>query len=92
MIQKLGKKLKLSENEIRDICAQEHLLKYVHTKKSLKTINITFKGDTLKHISKIAKALKVSHSAVIGGLLYNRLPEMKRQREEKDMLNGDKCL
>jgi hypothetical protein len=72
-IQKLEKKLNLNENEIRNICAQEHMLKYVHTKKSLKTIDITFKGDVFEKLSKIAKTLKVSIDAVIGGLLYSRV-------------------
>lgn len=91
-IQKLEKKLNLNESEIRSICAQQHMLNNVYTKKSLKTLNITFKGDVLKLITKIAKALRVSNDAVIGGLLHYRLPEMIRLREEKDMINADKCL
>lgn len=71
-IEKLCEKFKLSESEIRSICAQEHMVRKVYPKKELKTINITFKGDSSDFIQKIAKALKVSSSAVIGGLLHER--------------------
>lgn len=72
-IKQLEKKLNLNEKEIRNICAQEHMLKSVYKKNTLKSVDVEFKEDVFKLIMKISKELKVSKDAVIGGLLHSKI-------------------
>ena len=76
-LEKLSDKFKLTEKEIRSIFAQEHMLRHFYPKKDLTNIDILFKGDSLDHINKICKALKVSKDAVVGGIMYERIKERK---------------
>lgn len=62
---KIAKKLNLTEEFARDIIVCEHELKHLYNKKDLKKINLNFDKNAENMLKRIAKALKVSVSAVV---------------------------
>lgn len=69
---KLVKKLKLNEETIRNICAQEHLIKNVYPKSRMKKIQVEFKGDVITRLNAIKKGLNVSLDAIVAGILVSQ--------------------
>ena len=62
---KIAKKLNLTEDFAKDIIVCEHELKHFYNKKDLKKINLNFDKKSENMLNRIAKALKVSVSAVV---------------------------
>lgn len=71
-LDKLSKKTNLENDVILRIFAQQYMLDNIYTKKELKSLDVTFKGDTLKILKRKAKVLGVSVDAIVGGILYSK--------------------
>jgi len=81
-LERLKKKLNMTEEQIIRVCAQEHFLKNIYKKKELKEVDIEINDNSIKLLSKITKSLKVSLDAVVASLLYEYIENQKNQTKQ----------
>jgi len=82
-INKLAKKLKLTENFVNKIIVKNHELNNLYSKKELRIYDLDLKPKVLKELRIIAKTLKVDVDAVINVLLLNYLEQQQFKGFEK---------
>lgn len=68
-VERIAKKHDLAVDQAKRMIIAHHELDHLIPKKNLKKVELNIKGDGLKLIAKYAKALKISHDAVIITLL-----------------------
>lgn len=79
-LKKISKKLKLSEAQIASIIVEHHSLEYLYPQKQLEHVELNINHESWKRLTAIAKALKVSVSAVVASVLRRQL-----ERESEDV-------
>ena len=72
-LEKIAKKYNLALEDVLQIIATEHMINKFYKKSELKSININLSDRHAKWLKKIAKALKVSESAIVVVGLENYL-------------------
>lgn len=77
------KKAGITIEQATKMIVMNHELKHLIPKKELKKIQLNFKGDSLKIVKKVAKALKITEDAVINTLCYEYLDKQKEQPSDK---------
>lgn len=75
-LEQLSKKLNLNVECLKDIIVCNHELKYLHSSKSLKEVELKLDLDTIKRLNKIAKALKVNISSIVCVAMRNSIKKI----------------
>jgi len=89
-INKLAKKLKLTENFVNKIIVKNHELNNLYSKKELRVYDLDLKPKVLKELRIIAKTLKVDVDAVINVLLINYLEQQEFNKKLKQFKGFEK--